>query len=131
MPDPGALVEAAAKNGISLVVCMVIIAIFAKILQWVFKFVDKLVTDSMIRLTAEVTKLSDSIQHSNDLIVSSLLRLSQDVKEGLAQIHQAAQYQREEHRQMVALMEDSRRSSEEARERILGHLKDQKCKALP
>lgn len=131
MPDPGALVEAAAKNGISLVVCMVIIAIFAKILQWVFKFVDKLVTDSMIRLTAEVTKLSDSIQHSNDLIVSSLLRLSQDVKEGLAQIHQAAQYQREEHRQMVALMEDSRRASEEARERILGHIKDQKCKALP
>lgn len=129
MPDISMLIEAAVKNGISLVVCLVIIVIFSKILQWVFKFVDKLVTESLVGLTAAMVKISESVQRMNEASTLTLAKISQDIKDGFDQMNRMAQYQREEHEKMMAKMDASEKRSEEAREQLRNAIRDQECKA--
>lgn len=130
MPDLSTLIESAVKNGISLVVCLVIIAIFAKILQWVFKFVDKLVTESLVSLATAMTKLSDAITKMSESNTLALQRISIDLKDGFSQMLKMGEYQREEHQKMMDLMAASERRSEEVRERLLSAIKDiEGCRA--
>lgn len=129
MPDLNGLIESAVKNGISLVVCLVIIAIFAKILQWVFKFVDKLVTETLVNLTAAITRLNESIGKMNEATTLSLVKISQDIKDGFDTMKRMADYQREEHQKMMEKMEASERRAEEVRERILAAIDKNECKA--
>jgi methyl-accepting chemotaxis protein len=123
------LIESAVKNGISLVVCLVIIAIFAKILQWVFKFVDKLVTETLVNLTNAITRLNESISKVNEATTLTLSKISQEIKDGFSQMSRTAQYQREEHQKMMERMEASERRSEEVRERLLAAIDKSQCKA--
>lgn len=129
MPDLPALIDLAVKNGISLVVCLVIIAIFAKILQWVFKFVDKLVTETLVNLTGAITRLNDSISRVNEATTLTLSRIQQEIKDGFESMKRMADYQREEHSKMLEKMEASEKRSEEVRERLLNAIDKIECKS--
>lgn len=128
MPDLNILIENAVKNGISLVVCFVIIAIFAKILQWVFRFVDKLVTETLVNLTSAITRLNDSIGKVNEATTLTLSKISQDIRDGFDRWGQIATYQREEHKKMLDRLETMERQSQEAREKLMELIKDKECK---
>lgn len=128
MPDLSTLIESAVKNGISLVVCLVIIFIFAKILQWVFKFVDKLVTESLVSLTAAMTRLSASTDKMSEVNLLNLQKIEQNVKDGFTSMLKMSDYQREEHKKMIDKMEASEKRSEEIRERLLHSIDKIECK---
>lgn len=129
MPQLNLLIESAVKNGISVVVCLIIIAIFAKILQWVFRFVDKLVTESLVSLASAMGKLSESIQRMNETSALSLAKISQEMRDGFEQMHRTAQYQRDEHQKMMERMDNAQKQSDEARERLLNAIRDNECEA--
>lgn len=129
MPELNLIIESAVKNGISLVVCLIIIVVFVKILQWVFRFVDKIVNESMVNLTAAVSRLSESIQRMNETTSLSLSKISQDIRDGFDQMQRMAQYQREEHQKMIDKIDNAEKRAEEAREKLLNAIKDNECDA--
>lgn len=97
------------QYGIQVVVCFVVIGIFCAILRWVFRFMDKLVNDTLSKVTNNLASLtvSNDQAHANHVLMFE--RISKDVKDGFDSLRQGNLYQRDEHKDLKAAELDTRK----------------------
>lgn len=96
------------QYGIQVVLCFVMIIMFALILRFVLKFMDKLVNDTLNNQTKALIALTDSnnVAHSNQLLMFE--RISKDIKDGFDSMRQGNIFQRDEHKDLKAAEMDTR-----------------------
>lgn len=58
-------------------------------------------------------------------------RISKDQKDGFDRQYEGAKYLREEHKEIIGMIAQGQRDAAEARERIMGKIDDNECKAKP
>jgi len=104
------VVELAARYGIAVVLCFIVIGILVWVLRWVFRTsahreeaLANIVNVGLANLTTSMNKLSDSISANTAMIQA----VGKEMKEGFERMNEAAKYQREEHKEMLSSIKDS------------------------
>jgi len=102
--------ELSIQYGIAVVLCFTMIIFFGVILRWVFRFMDKLVNDTLAKLTTTIATLNSAIVSLNQAInqananqTAAFERISLAMNEGFSGLQQANVFQKDEHREIRAM----------------------------
>jgi len=102
--------ELSIQYGIAVVLCFTMIIFFGLILRWVFRFMDKLVNDTLAKVTATIAALNLAIVSLNQAISQAnanqtlaFERVSLTMAEGFSGLQQANIFQKDEHKEIRAM----------------------------
>lgn len=78
---------------------------------------------------ASITLALQELSRTHQIHLQMFERISKDLKDGFDRQYENSKYLREEHKEVVGLIAQGQKDAMEARERIMGKLSDQECKA--